>query len=223
MKYLLFLLAFTLHSSLNYAQTGPTNGPKLSAGTLQFLWQMEQNFADKNGALQNYVYNQDTDNNLLVNAIVKVSPHINEKKLSDFGVKTGTKAGKIWTLRIPVNRIKEIIKFSGILAMEMDQAMAPELDSARRKTRVDSIHKGIGLSQAFDGKGVVVGIIDAGFDYTHPSLYDTTYGKYRVKRVWEQKATGTPPAAFGYGAEFILTSILFFFIFLFLVLNLLTA
>jgi minor extracellular serine protease Vpr len=202
MKHLLFLLAFTLHSSLNYAQTGPTNGPKLSAGTLQFLWQMEQNLADKNGTLQNYVYNQGIDNKILVNAIVKVSPEINEKEFKELRVSIGTKAGNIWTIRIPTNRVKEVAKFSGILAMEMDQPMAPELDSARRKTRVDSIHKGIGLSQAYDGKDIVIGIIDAGFDYTHPSMYDTTYGKYRVKRVWEQKATGTPPAAFGYGAEF---------------------
>jgi len=202
MKHKLLFLFFTLISRLAIAQDVSMNGPKLSAATLQFLWQMEQKLADKHGALQNYVYNQDADNTLYVNAIVKVSANINEKKLDDLGVKTGTKAGNIWTVRIPVQNIKAFTVMDGLLAIEMDMPMAPELDSARRKTSVDSIHKGLGLSQAYNGKDVVIGIIDAGFDYSHPTLYDTLYEKFRVKRVWEQKKTGTSPSAFGYGAEF---------------------
>jgi len=180
MKHKLLFLFFTLISRLAIAQDVSMNGPKLSAATLQFLWQMEQKLANKHGALQNYVYNQGTDNTLYVNAIVKVSANINEKKLDDLGVKTGTKAGNIWTVRIPVQNIKAFTVMDGLLAIEMDQPMAPELDSARRKTSVDSIHKGLGLSQAYNGKDVVIGIIDAGFDYSHPTLYDTLYEKFRV-------------------------------------------
>ena len=52
-----------------------------------------------------------------------------------------------------------------------------------------------------DGQGVVVGIIDGGFDYTHPAFYDTTYSKLRIARAWIQDLQGTPPVGFDYGTE----------------------
>ena len=186
----------------SFSQSQVFDKPKLSAGTLQYLWLMEQGKANEKGVLENYVYQLSASNQLLVNTVVKVSASFNEKSILDLGAKVGTKAGNIWTVRVPVSRMKDFSKTIGILAIEMDQPMAPQLDSARRRTRVDSIHKGLGLPQAYSGENVVVGVIDAGFDYTHPTNYDTAYSRFRVKRVWEQKAVGTPPSAFGYGAEF---------------------
>ena len=50
----------------------------------------------------------------------------------------------------------------------------------------------------YKGKNVVVGIIDIGFDYNHPSFYDGQ-GNCRIKRVWEQNKLGTPPTGYNYG------------------------
>jgi hypothetical protein len=48
-----------------------------------------------------------------------------------------------------------------------------------------------------------MGVIDAGFDYTHPTFFDTSLSHYRLSRVWEQKSiVGVPPASFGFGSEF---------------------
>lgn len=52
-----------------------------------------------------------------------------------------------------------------------------------------------------NGRGVVVGIIDGGFDYTHPAFYDTTYSKLRIAKAWIQDLQGTPPVGFDYGTE----------------------
>jgi len=202
MKFCPLLLAALLLAQFCFAQEAKQKTTKLSAGVLQFFWLMENGKADKNGALPNYVYHQSPDNLLLVNAIGKVSTDIDQKNLLDLGIKIGTKAGNIWTLKVPVMMLKDLTKLPGLLALDLDQPMAPDLDSARSKTRVDSIHRGIGLSQAYSGENVVVGIIDAGFDYGHPTFYDTSFSQYRVKRVWEQKTAGNPPSSFGYGAEF---------------------
>jgi tetratricopeptide (TPR) repeat protein len=51
------------------------------------------------------------------------------------------------------------------------------------------------------GKGVVVGIIDGGFDYTHPTFFDTTYSKLRIAKAWIQDLPGSPPLGFNYGTE----------------------
>lgn len=41
---------------------------------------------------------------------------------------------------------------------------------------------GAGLTQAFTGKGVIVGILDIGFDLTHPTFYATDGKTFRIKR-----------------------------------------
>lgn len=66
---------------------------------------------------------------------------------------------------------------------------------------VDSAYQGIWpLAQGYDGTGVVVGIIDAPFDIAHGDFNDAD-GHSRIKYVWDQNLTGTPPAPYTYGIE----------------------
>ena len=69
-----------------------------------------------------------------------------------------------------------------------------EVNNARNTTNTNAVHMGTGISQAYTGTGVIVGIIDEGFDYTHPNFKDIN-GNLRISRVWERtNSTGTPPA-----------------------------
>jgi subtilisin family serine protease len=67
------------------------------------------------------------------------------------------------------------------------------------------VRQGLGsLLKQYKGKGVVIGIIDWGFDYTHPMFYDSALQNYRVGRAWDMnKIEGTPPQGFSYGAEYV--------------------
>ena len=51
------------------------------------------------------------------------------------------------------------------------------------------------------GKGVIVGIIDSGIDYSHPEFHDSN-GNSRVLYLWDQMAEGKPPDGFFNGAEY---------------------
>ena len=120
------------------------------------------------------------------------------------GIIIGTKAGNIWTIKIPVENVEKLTSLEkGIDFIQLDQPIFSNMDKAREKTKVDSVHIGASLPQAFTGKDVVVGILDVGFDYAHPTFYDETGNNYRIKRIWEQKSTGTPPANYSYGHEII--------------------
>lgn len=80
-----------------------------------------------------------------------------------------------------------------------------EVNNARNTTNTNSVHLGTGISQSYTGTGVIVGIIDVGFDYTHPNFKDIN-GNLRISRVWERSnSSGTPPSnlGFSYGSEFI--------------------
>lgn len=77
------------------------------------------------------------------------------------------------------------------------------LNNAISETFVDSVHIGGGnLPQAYKGDGVVVGIIDGGFDFTHPMFKTDDGTTLRISKVWDQMGTGTIPNGYTYGAEY---------------------
>lgn len=63
---------------------------------------------------------------------------------------------------------------------------------------------GAGLTQAYTGKGVIVGIIDIGFDLTHPTFYASDGKTYRIKRFVdnEKDADTTTGHAIPLGREY---------------------
>lgn len=125
------------------------------------------------------------------------------------GFEIQTKLKTICTGLLPVDKIQEVGKINGILQIQAVRKVKPVMDKSRKACRVDSVQMGVLKNQAgenvsYKGEGVVIGIVDGGFDYTHPNFYDpdqTTL--YRVKRVWDQnKKTGTRPTGYDYGAEY---------------------
>ena len=79
------------------------------------------------------------------------------------------------------------------------------LDKAREETGAQRVSQGEQLTKAYTGKGVIVGVVDAGFDYTHPAFRHPDDGSLRIVRVWEQGTASfegcQAPAHYGYGVE----------------------
>ena len=141
-------------------------------------------------------------NQTYVSAFIKVNSDFNISSLYDLDVLVGTIAGDIMTIKIPMNQVNNVASLqNGIEFIQLDQPVHSNLDAARTKTNVDMVHAGTSLPQAYSGKDVVVGVLDVGFDYSHPTFYDENGVNYRIKRIWEQKTTGTPPSNYSYGNE----------------------
>ena len=66
--------------------------------------------------------------------------------------------------------------------VELASRAVPDVNKARFGTRVDSVHAGYNLPQPYHGEGVLIGVLDWGFDYTHPMFYDTTLTTSRIRR-----------------------------------------
>jgi subtilisin family serine protease len=59
------------------------------------------------------------------------------------------------------------------------------------------------LQMGYTGKGVIIGVTDWGFDYTHPMFYDTAIQHTRILAAWDQfKKSGPAPEGFSYGTEY---------------------
>lgn len=80
---------------------------------------------------------------------------------------------------------------------------AQHLHKAVPDGRVDSVRNGINLPTNYTGSGVIIGVTDWGFDYTHPVFYDSLMSNYRVLRAWDQfKTSGPAPDGYNYGTEY---------------------
>lgn len=180
-------------------QAKPATGPKLSPLTRHYLQKLKTN---QGKLVPGYIYNKQPGGQVFVSALIKISDAgIAQSGLNSIGALVGTKAGKVWTVKVPVEKVVPFTTLNGISYIQMDEPVKPLLDVARKTTRVDSVQAGYGLPQPYSGAGVVVGVIDFGFDYNHPTFYDTSGAGYRIKTVWEMNSTGTPPAGYSYGRE----------------------
>lgn len=119
------------------------------------------------------------------------------------GIRIGLHLEHLLTAQIPENRIGELAQLPGIRYVQLASATTAMMDKARVETSVDQLHDGSELGMPYSGKDVVIGIVDAGFDYTHPNFRTADGKELRIRRVWEQDNTaGTPPEGFAYGAEY---------------------
>ena len=138
-----------------------------------------------------------------ISAIVELAEGYNPQELRAYGVSVGSEAGGIFTVRIPVKRFAELAESGICKTIDVGCKMTTMMDNVRENLGIDRIHLGLNLPQGFDGSGVVVGVIDLGFQYCHPSFYDSTGTILRVKRAWNQlDSTGTAPAGYDYGSEY---------------------
>lgn len=178
-----------------------SNSANMSPFTRIYLAKMEQ-YGKEHVRIPGYVYKR-IDGKDYVSGMIKVSSNPDAAMLDVLGVKVGTRAGNIWTVQIPAGAVSGFVVMPGLEYVQLDEPMAYALDSARVTTHADSAQAGINLPMPFTGKDVLVGIIDAGFDYHHPTFFDTSGTRFRVRKVWEQKTVGTPPSGFGYGNELV--------------------
>ena len=109
------------------------------------------------------------------------------------------------TVRLTLDALQRLAKQEGVEYIQITSGATQMLNLARHEAGTDQIHKGTDLPKAYTGEGVVVGVVDAGFDYMHAAFRRPADGALRIKRVWEQGATtldgASAPAKYGYGIE----------------------
>lgn len=109
------------------------------------------------------------------------------------------------TVRLTLDALQRLAKQQGVEYIQITSGATQMLNLARQEAGTDQLHKGTDLPKAYTGEGVVVGVVDAGFDYMHAAFRRPTDGALRIKRVWEQSATtldgASAPAKYGYGIE----------------------
>lgn len=138
-----------------------------------------------------------------ISLLIKVSDDFNENKLIEKGVKISSRIENIVSLKAPVHTIDDLVNYAGIDYLEIANKVKPNLNKVSYDIRSDSVYQAIDLPQAYTGKDVYIGVLDWGFDYTHPMYYDTLLEETRIAAAWDQfKQSGPRPTDFDYGTEY---------------------
>lgn len=117
----------------------------------------------------------------MVGAMVRVKEGTTQAQLEAEGLQVLGLRGTIALVSLPLDEVETIAAQSRVIRqMQLPRAMKPLNDIARAVTGVDAIHAGKGLPQAYTGKGVVTGIVDAGLDPNH-LMFKRADGTSRVE------------------------------------------
>ncbi len=108
------------------------------------------------------------------------------------------------TVDVPTSALADLAAIEEVSRVQAASPVRPLLDVARAAGNVNEAHfHATDTHSDFFGQGVVVGIIDTGFEYGHPAFYSLDGQTYRVKRVWDQLGTsGNNPDGYDYGTEY---------------------
>jgi len=103
-------------------------------------------------------------------------------RLKELGAKVQGVFGRNLIISIPADQLDAMAATEGVLLIDVSKAATSRTDQTRIVTGTDKVLDGTGanLPQAYTGKGVIVGVIDTGFDFTHPGFKDKD-GNLRVK------------------------------------------
>ena len=147
--------------------------PRLSPG-LNDLLQQQKEQTGTHKALSNQ----------RIDVLLKLSNAANEQQVfADYDVTVNTRIGNVLVAQLPLSQLAALSADERVLRIEAERAPRPMLDLVPGQIGADKamLNADGQLPQAFTGKGVVVGIVDAGFDYINPFFRDAE-GKTRV--VW---------------------------------------
>lgn len=108
-------------------------------------------------------------------------------------------------ISIPRNNINNFLENTTLSAINFRTYKGkPMNDTMRVNNRINQVHQGLApLESSYSGKGVIMGFIDTGLDWSHPDFLNPSDSSTRVISIWDQTKPFnqfTPPK-YGYGQE----------------------
>lgn len=107
------------------------------------------------------------------------------QQIEGTGAEVKTSIGHILMVAANAQQLHHVAALDDVLLIEKPAKTKLKLDHSRKVTQADEVQTGTGaqLPQAYQGEGVIIGILDAGFDLTNPAFKDEQ-GNLRVKAAY---------------------------------------
>ena len=161
----------------------------LSASSKLLLFNHQSNFENRHASSPEGV--------IRYQAFIEVKDAESMEQLKRHGVMINSVFDGFVTAQVPSDALSDLVSLRGVGHISLGQQLHLCNDSARFLSTVEPVHAGIDLMAPLLGAGVIVGLVDTGFDFNHINFCDAK-GISRVKAVYLPcDSTGTPPVIDG--------------------------
>lgn len=142
--------------------------------------------------------------------LVKGQAEVLKQQQERYGFRFNYAAGTIASITCPLSTVAQLLEANLIHYAELPANHYQTLnDTMVVRNRIKPVKQGAPpLSMAYNGEGVLMGIIDTGTDFNHPDFKDSL-GNTRIKFLWDQVSNSgsSVPQPYGYGIEWTETQI----------------
>lgn len=101
-------------------------------------------------------------------------------------------------VRIREENIEKLASLEEVIYIEKPKRLFFEVADGRRVSCIDAVQT---PRFRLTGKGVLIGVIDSGIEYTNADFRQED-GATRIRFLWDQTVEGTPPEGYRIGSEF---------------------
>ena len=144
------------------------------------------------------------DGQRLLTAFVQTRTGNSRELLEGYGCRTYAQLDDIAIASIPLERINALAADGGVLRIEAGRSAQTLMDTIPLLSNILPAYQATPQHQAYTGEGVVVGLMDVGFDLTHPNFYsDTMLNGYRIQALWDQLSPDTVGSTLPVGRDFV--------------------
>ena len=128
----------------------------------------------------------------MVNVQAHADPDEVSTQITEKGAEVKAAMGHMLMMAARAEQLTAIAQLEGVTNIAIGTKPLLKLDKSRQATHTDEVQNGTGeqLPQAYNGDGVIIGVIDSGFDFTHPVFKDEN-GNLRIKAVYMSGMTYT--------------------------------
>lgn len=134
-------------------------------------------------------------------AFVRIRGNADEA-LAKTGCRRLASFGDIYIADIPLGSLSALSADSRVERIEAGEPCSLCLDTTSVIVDAVTAYSGAGLSQAYDGSGVVMGVMDVGFDLLHPNFLTADMSAIRISRLWDQLSRDSIGSSLYVGADY---------------------
>lgn len=116
--------------------------------------------------------------------IIRLAEGQTVEELQDAGVNiTDVISDRFVTATVTRPQLAKVERMKSVASVSSSRRIHLHNDQARKLTNIDAVHSGTGLDQAYKGKGVLVAIVDGGFNPNHVAFMEDDCATSRVKKL----------------------------------------
>ena len=102
-------------------------------------------------------------------------------------------------LTLVPDRVRNLLKYTEVEYIETPKRLVYNAETSMQASCITSVQNN--SPYRLKGKGVILGIIDSGINYSHPDFRNPD-GTTRIAYIWDQTILGNPPKGYLIGTEY---------------------